>query len=382
MSILWVTNLAAPYRRPVWRELATRNRLTVALLESNEGLAHDSTLNRGQDWLHDLENGLLYKELATWKYRRGESRYYTFKSVRAPIAIREFDIIVFGGWESPAYWSLLLASFIWGRARVGFYESPRNTMTHTSGPIAFLRAVFFRSMTRVVVPGPAAYAAVLGMGVSPDRILVGFNAVDVRAFNKAALSIGDACDKGSAGHRYLYVGQLIGRKRVREIVQTFLQVAEPEDQLTIVGTGELFDELQTVARANRSQVCFLGHVNNSELPRIMANHHTLILASEREVWGLVVNEALASGMQVVVTENCGVSRSVEGMRGVHIAQEDLQDLAELMRCSRTSWTGRIRNPEILEYTPSRFASVFDEAFAAARQDMAPDFETSERRENQ
>jgi glycosyltransferase involved in cell wall biosynthesis len=367
LSVLWVTNLAAPYRRPVWAELSSRHQLTVALLESNNGIIKDKGLNRGNDWQHDSKGGVLYFELPTWKYSRGESRFYTLKSVRAIAAVRKYDVVLFGGWESPAYWMLLLACKFFQTPGVAFYESPQNTMTHKSGPIALLRALFFRCMNRIVVPGSAASDAVAYMGVPRERILQGFNAVDVTAFHAAAASaIPPASEEALNGHRYLFVGQLIRRKRVLDIIESFLQVAEMNDELTIVGTGEQLTELQDFVRGHESQIKFLGQVQNSELPQIMAAHHTLVLASEQEVWGLVVNEALASGMHVVVTDNCGVSRSVGSMEGVYIALESLQDLAEQMQRSRLKWAGRVRMPEILQYTTTRFAEVFDEAFRGAK----------------
>jgi hypothetical protein len=49
------------------------------------------------------------------------------------------------------------------------------------------------------------------------------------------------------------------------------------------------------------------------------------------------------------------------MEGVFLARPDLQDLADQMRRSREGWHGRIPHPEILQYTPSQFAQVFNTA---------------------
>jgi glycosyltransferase involved in cell wall biosynthesis len=239
-------------------------------------------------------------------------------------------------------------------------------MAYKTGLFAWLRTLFFRSMDVVVVPGAAAAEAVLGMGVRPTRILQGFNAVDVSRFHKAAVSpLHDDSDPAVGGHRYLYVGQLIHRKRVAAIIEAFVQVAASDDELTIVGAGALSKELRLLADRSGGRISFVEHIANSEMPAVMAAHHTLVLASEREVWGLVVNEALAAGMHVVVTDNCGVVPSVKEMRGVHTASEDLTDLAQRMQASKTGWIGRIAEPEILQYTPERFARVFDSAFSAS-----------------
>ncbi|GAP53572.1 uncharacterized glycosyltransferase MJ1607 [Arthrobacter sp. Hiyo6] len=262
------------------------------------------------------------------------------------------------------YWALLLSALLFGVSRVGFYESPANTRTYNSRVIDWMRSRFFRFMDIVVVPGHAAAETVRAMGVQPSRIMQGFNAVDVSEFHRASsLAALQNCSVNSNfGHRYLYVGQLIHRKRVDAIIAAFTQIATPYDELTILGSGSLRGELESMASLSNARISFLEYAENSTVPAIMSSYHTLVLASEREVWGLVVNEALASGMHVVVTENCGVLPSVRGMRGIYAVDENLIDLAKQMTASRRSWNGRILQPEILRHTPERFAGVFDSAF--------------------
>lgn len=362
-KVLWVTNLAAPYRRPVWRSLSARYELTVGLLESNSGLERDHGANRGTDWLHNPEEGISFTELRTWKFTRGESRFYILKSLPA---LHLYDLIVFGGWESPAYWLLLIASIFVGIARVGFYESHDGTMSHKTGVSAWVRSRFFRCMDRVVVPGNAAAKATIGFGVAEEKIVQGFNAVDVIAFHEASIKLHESESKPSTqGHRYLFVGQLIERKRVDAIIDAFTSIAGTQDELTIVGTGKLQDNLGARAGMTSHRINFIGQVENDKLPQLMARHQTLILASENEVWGLVVNEALASGMHVVVSSNCGVAQSVSNMRGVYSVLPSLEDLSDNMRTSRLDWRGRILDPEILRFTPERFAADFDRAFVAS-----------------
>ena len=364
--VLWVTNLAAPYRIPVWQHLAQQYDLHVALLESNVGLERDVAANRGRDWLHQEVEEIAFEELPSWKFRHGEARYYVLKRLRSLFLSRRHDVIVFGGWESPAYWSLLASSFIFRAARVGFYESPSNTMTHRSGSIAWMRSRFFRFMDAVVVPGKAAAEAVIRMDVPRNRVMQGFNAVDVSKFHEAGVVAAESGRQISTGaHQYLYVGRLIPLKRVDEIIKAFARVAEQDDVLTVVGSGPLRTELGALADSIQAKVCFLENLDYSQVPAVMAQNQTLILASEREVWGLVVNEALASGMHVVVTHNCGVVSSVRHMAGVHVARTDLTDLGQQMLTSKSRWTGRIASPEILEHTPEKFAQVFGSAFSAS-----------------
>ncbi|UKA62107.1 glycosyltransferase family 4 protein [Arthrobacter sp. FW306-04-A] len=364
MRVLWITNFAAPYRLPVWDQLRTSHILTIGLLESRKSLAADPGANRGTDWHVQEASTPAFVEIPTWKVKVGEARYYVLKSFLPLLAVGGQDVVVFGGWESPAYWLLLFAAMVLGVARVGFYESTLTTMRHRTGPIAWIRSWFFRQMHAVVVPGQAAREALQHIGVPRSKILEGFNAIDVEAFRQKCPTDVTSEDP-SGGHRYLYVGQLIPRKRVDAIIDAFSRIAGTADELTIVGSGQLNDELTSLAKSRGTSIRFLPYIDNRLLPQLMAKHHTLVLASADEVWGMVVNEALAAGLHVVVSDNCGVVPSVAEMQGVFIASRNLRDLAARLRESRDSWGGKISTPEILRWTPERFADVFSDAMRRA-----------------
>lgn len=354
ISVIWVTNMAAPYRLPVWKSLQKRVKIQIALLESHTSLADDAEANRGQDWIPAETDEINFMEIPTRKIKRGEARYYFPTQLGSVLLPRKHDVLVLGGWESPVYWVLLFGAKIFKTGCVAFYESTLTTMRHRRGLVSWIRRGFFRAMDSIVVPGPAAREALLSIGVPADKILQGFNAVDVRAFED---TIRFDAPKESQGHAFLYVGQLIPRKRVAEIVEAFSAMAAPSDTFTIVGAGEQAGELRSRTDAN-DNIRLLPYVDYESMPQLMAGHHTLVLASSEEVWGLVVNEALASGLHTVISQNCGVVPSVEHMAGVFVAEPGLSDLAAQMAASRRSWAGPVVNPEILRHTPEEFASVF------------------------
>lgn len=360
-KVLWVTNLAPPYRLPVWRALGTMCQLRIGLLESSERLARDKGSNRGPDWQPQQVPGAKIVEYRTARVKRGEDRHYGLVLPDAARDLARADAVLLGGWDSPAYWQLLAQARATGKPTVGFHESTLASASFSEGPIARARAQFFRSLHRVVVPGVAAGDAIRAMGVEPHRVVTGFNAVDTERFSSVAAA------EPHQGHRYLYVGQLIERKNLETVLRSFAAIAHGDDRLTLVGRGDHRDALvgQAWQLAVTDQVDFVDYVPNAELPALMARHDTLVLASDVEVWGLVVNEALATGMHVVVTANCGVAPSVQGMPGVHLAAEDASDLAATMATARDSFSGRIQSPPILQHTPRAFAAVFSRAFDEA-----------------
>ena len=69
-------------------------------------------------------------------------------------------------------------------------------------------------------------------------------------------------------------------------------------------------------------MAFLGSLEGLPLAHSYAAAHVLVLPSTNEIWGLVVNEALASGLQVVVSEACGISAELHEVEGGSVVAPD------------------------------------------------------------
>lgn len=355
----WVTNLAAPYRRPVWADLARKAELEVFLLENADRFGRESS-NRDPEWMAYDDAAYPVAEIPTFRVSVGERQVFVPRSAKG-LPGHGLHALVLGGWESPAYWLSALRARRAGARLVGFYESTLASHAFRSGPVARARRSFFTRLDAVVVPGRASERAVLAMGVDPSKVHVGFNPVDVQGIHAAAALARQAQPSpGGTGHRFLYLGQLVGRKNVGSLITALWRLGESDDSLTVAGTGHLTPQLIELRDelGLRHRVTFIGAVRYEQVPELLAQHETLVLPSNEEVWGLVVNEALAAGLHVVVTRACGVAESVEGMDGVFVADvPDSSVLAHSMRRSRREWNGPIASPEILAHTPEAFADV-------------------------
>ncbi|MEA5457006.1 glycosyltransferase [Sinomonas sp. JGH33] len=365
----WVTNLAAPYRRPIWESLARSADLHVFLLE-NRSRFERGRGNRASEWMSWDNAPVAVSEVPTVRLTAGERQLYLPRAV-GRLPGKGFDALVLTGWESPAYWTAAARGRRWGARLIGFYESTLATHAFRRGPIASVRKRFLRGLDAVLAPGPAAKEALLSMGVDASKIFVGFNPVDVLGIHarahqaRASAAVGD---RRANGHRYLYLGQLIERKNVAGLIEAFARLADGDSSLTIAGSGHLLESLCALCDqlGLRDRVAFVGPVPYERVPEVLAEHHTLVLPSTEEVWGLVVNEALAAGIHAVVTRSCGVAASVEGMRGVFLADPESASLASAMEASRRAWTGPVDQPEILVHTPEAFAQVVLDAVSARR----------------
>ncbi len=364
--VVWLTNRAAPYRRPVWRSVARQLSLSVLLLEAPTRLAKGPG-NRGLEWATYEDEDYPIADIRTLRWSRGESNYYLTAGL--PIPGPRPHAVVLGGWESPSYWQALVQAKISGIRTIGFYESTLQSQRHRRGLIGNARGTYFRMLDRIVVPGRAARDAVLAMGVDPRRIDLGFNAVDVEGIYSAVRQmLAERGDEVSASrHRYLFIGQFIPRKNPLTLIRAFAQIRRPLDRLTLVGQGELLEAIRSLIKTLdlTDAVEVRPMVAYERIPELLQANNTLVLPSTEEVWGLVVNEALAGGLHVVVSKQCGVTESVEHMRGVYTTDTESGQLGKRLVESRRAWQGHIVNPEILAYTPEAFAEVFISSIRAA-----------------
>jgi glycosyltransferase involved in cell wall biosynthesis len=102
----------------------------------------------------------------------------------------------------------------------------------------------------------------------------------------------------------LFVGKLIPRKRPDIIIKALNKIdwkGNTKPALVFVGDGEMREELVKLAPA----AIFLGFKNQSELPAIYNIADVLILPSQREPWGLVVNEAMACATAIIASDEVG-----------------------------------------------------------------------------
>src|SRR2546425_4634910 len=162
--------------------------------------------------------------------------------------------------------------------------------------------------------GVRSAAFLRSFGMPDHRIFATPPAVDNERFAEAASM--RACTNRRADARralrfpdtafvVLFAGKLEPKKRPLDLVEALGRM-QPRPHLAIAGAGAL--EADVGAAADRLGVgCSkLGFVNQSEMVRVYAAADCLALPSDgRETWGLVVNEALATGLPCIVSDRVG-----------------------------------------------------------------------------
>jgi glycosyltransferase involved in cell wall biosynthesis len=106
---------------------------------------------------------------------------------------------------------------------------------------------------------------------------------------------------------FLFVGRFIPLKQIEYIIKSFLLEFENDSniQLKLVGEGPLLKHLKD--KYKFENVFFEGAQYDEILIDTYKKSHVLVLASNKEQWGLVINEALASGLAVLSNNKVGAN---------------------------------------------------------------------------
>lgn len=193
-------------------------------------------------------------------------------------------------------------------------------------------ARFHARSQRVYTPSESARDDLHRMGVS--RVEVWGRGVDVAQFNpdrrddawRRRLGIGD-------GFVFLHVGRLAAEKNVQLILEAFdrFRAAHPDVDawLVVAGAGP---SLPALRQGAPPRVIFLGNLDrHAVLPSLYASSNVFVFASETETLGLVVLEAMASGLPVIATPAGGVADNLrDGENGLAFPPRDADGMARCM----------------------------------------------------
>jgi glycosyltransferase involved in cell wall biosynthesis len=200
----------------------------------------------------------------------------------------------------------------------------RAALTFSLRPESMVRRMKaeYEAADAIVVPAVAARQSFLDRGISSDRIaLVPFG---VRADR---FSPGDAA--GRAGpFRLLYVGRLELLKGVHYLLEAWRRQPVGEAELWLV--GPVLPELAPIlARTARSDVKVLGEVGRDEVAQYYRQVDALVFPSLCEGFGIVILEAMASGLPVLTTSHTGGPDVIdEGQTGFVVPIRDADALAD------------------------------------------------------
>ncbi|MBB3208782.1 hypothetical protein FHS27_004615 [Rhodopirellula rubra] len=163
------------------------------------------------------------------------------------------------------------------------------------------RRMLLRRADAVTYHGPECRDWLVDLGV-PEAMLYPFDyAADPTKIHTGPIE--SICSDQSPSLRIVTAGQLIPRKGVREGLDELVDVARRMPHLnihwSILGDGPLISSLRETPLPENLHVDFRGNVNSSEIREAYRQHEMMFFPTRGDEWGLVVDEAMHSGLVVV-----------------------------------------------------------------------------------
>lgn len=271
------------------------------------------------DWDIDLFADYEYLFLQTRAKKPDISSFFSYDTpeIRFIIEREQFDAFILHGWANKSYWQAMIACWrnrtpvlIRGDSQLITFRSPFWRMIKYP-----LYRLFISNFSGYLCVGKRARSYYLHYGAKPERMFFSPHAVDNDFFSKQANILRGFRQQLRHSWKipdnvtvFLFVGKFIKKKNPEDFIKAIGISAESQSSIwgLMVGDGPLRESLKAMVKANNLPIRFAGFLNQTEITRAYAASDVLVLPSSgEETWGLVVNEAMACGLPVIVSDEVG-----------------------------------------------------------------------------
>ncbi len=245
----------------------------------------------------------------------------------------------------------------------------------------WLKGRIVQQFDAALVGGSLHRAYYASLGMPEARIFYGYNVVDNTFWMQKAAHYRQHPEHGepfSLQPFFLTVTRFLQRKNLPNLLEAYAryrqEVASPW-KLVIVGDGPLLPAIQThIQQRALPDVVLAGKRSMEEVAMFYSAAEALVHPAETDQWGLVVNEAMAAGLPVLVSTGAGCYPELveEGVNGFTFAPHDVQQLTQLMKALtlmpkvQRMEMARASQRIIGRWGPERFAEGLGQAWEAAR----------------
>lgn len=335
------------YYVPLYRRLAARGDLQLKVFFTLHAAA-EPTVDRGFQQMFRWDIPLT--EGYDWEYvpnTAADPGTHRFMGLRNPELVSRVlawhpDTIHLTGY---AWYSHLLALRAFHRRGVPvLFRGDSHLLDGTARGAVWW---FKKTLLSRVFSWPAAFLCVgtanrayyEAFGVEPERLFACPHSIDVGRLAGAA----DEAEAQARAWRaelgipeqskvLLFAGKFETKKRPVALMEAVRELLRPGLILVMVGDGELGDEVRRIAMRDPERFRVLPFQNQSRMPVVYRLGDLFVLPSAfGETWGLAVNEALACGRPVLVSNRVGCAADVvDGSCGRVFAVDDWSDFARAL----------------------------------------------------
>ena len=353
MRLLFLTTHPIQYNAPLFSYLVKQSNYSIKVFytlgDNTNSPAHNG-FGVKENWNIDLLSGYDYEFIENTSSSPSSLTYLGTKNPSLINRIKAYnpDAMIIYGWKHHSHLSALNHF----RKKIPIlFRGDSTTLDDFSDSSlrSYLRYTLlkwvYKKVDYVLSPGAASDQYFLKSGIRQHQIIRAEHAIDNERFmNMTKIEEEQLCKlRTSLSLKsdeivFLFAGKFIHKKNPVLLIDTFAQLKEINDnvRLLLAGDGILNDEINK--RINELHLNIAKSINvlsfqdQQQMKLLYRVSDVFVLPSKSETWGLSINESLASGTPVIVSNKCGSSHDLvkHGVNGLVFQSENSQDLLDKM----------------------------------------------------
>ncbi len=330
MNIALVTNLRAPYRTLQLNEFSKIKDVTLTVYYTDKP-------NKNRGW--NTNKAIGYKEVDLKGYKLFEKFGCLNKGLIE--IVKSHDLLILGGYEKPTYIVLSILCKILNKPFILLFDgiSTYRLNKKESFLKRFIKSIVIKNASFIMGNGDVSKQYFSELFSYPiERIYNQYLTVDTKRIGvlykdreKYRRIYREKLGIKQNDKVLIYSGRLIDIKNVRIVIDAIAKLEKENLVFLIIGGGILEDELKRYAEKLKVNMIITGFIPDQE--EVFKHYFVgdaVILPSIVEPWGLVINEALAAGLPVIVSKHCGCANDLvlHGENGYLINPFDVNEISK------------------------------------------------------
>lgn len=322
MKVLYVTNIAAPYRVDFFNDLSKYCDLTV-LFERKKAV------DRNDEWYNNAFsfNGIFLKSKNI-----GNEAAISFEVIK--YLKQKYDLIILGGYSSP---TAIIASLYMKFSKIPYIlNADGGFINYSERKInKFIKTFFISSAKYWLSSGKEANKYLVYYGANEKNIYnFPFTSLKESDILKEPISI-EAKKKLKRNFNISYdkvilsIGQFIPRKGFDWMIEAYKDL-DSNIGIYIIGGKPTEEYITLKNKYKMNNLHFIDFQSKDIIKKWYQLADLFVLPTREDIWGLVVNEAMAQGIPVITTNKCiaGLELIEDGKNGYIIDVENKEMLLE------------------------------------------------------
>lgn len=330
------------YYAPVFKLLAVSCTLKVFYTRGETDDAHDPEFARKIEWDIPLLDGYDYEFVFNTGKNIPQGGFWSISNPDLIKKIASFSphaILVYG-W---AYQSHLKAMRYF-KGKIPLWFRGDSHWLDPQKPIKnFIRKQLltwvYCHVDLAFYVGKANKAYFLALGLKENQLCFAPHTVDNERFTQsqaeAVQNLRQSLGIPKSAIVVLFAGKFIAKKNPEGLIRAFAQAQVTQSHLLLVGNGALEESLKLKAESLKLNIHFMDVQNQSYMPVVYQACDLFVLPSigPGETWGLAVNEAMAAGKAVLVSNRAGCSIDLvqEGVNGFTFDVQSTEDFGNKIK---------------------------------------------------